>query len=282
MPSSQDQKHSSLSATFKVAATDNNSLKSSHRSVSTHSALFFQVSQTNTTTSLPQIPTPQASAHNQPSSRNMQSLRAWIVVQPPAHQHSDDSGSDIDGFSLINANPETSDTSYLDLDAVCNMATPLDNDDQPPSEGLHSLRPAVVDWVEEQSMHDQTSDGANELERARVENVTPLAGRQKQVHVRTSEYASCQEGHQQVKKVYDIPTLLKLRETQSAIPVMLRVRPEAIAGESIMMQLPKCCLAGLISSSREHLPVYGSCNVTSTISTLSRPFGYLQYLYWQR
>lgn len=162
----------------------------------------------------------------------MQSSGAWIFVLPTAHQHSDDSDSGIDAFSLISANPEPSDTSCLDLDAVCNMALPLDND-QPPSENLHPLRPAIVDWVEEQSLHDQTSDGATELQRARVENVPPLAGKQKQARARTSEYASRQEGHQQVKKVYDIPTLLKLRETQSAIPVMLRVKPEAIAGKSI-------------------------------------------------
>ena len=201
----------------------------------------------------------------------MQSSGACIVVLPPAHQHSDDSSSGIDAFSLISANPEPSDTSYLDLDVVCNMDLPLGND-QPSSEDIHPLRPAVVDWVEEQSLHDQTSDGAAELQRARVENVPPLADNVKQARARTSEHTSRQQGHQQVKKVYDIPTLLKLRETQSAIPVMLRVKPEAIAGESMIMQLPKHCLVGLMSSSREHLPVYGSCNVTSTISTLSRPF----------
>lgn len=114
------------------------------------------------------------------------------------------------------------------------MALPLGND-QPPSENLHPLRPAVVDWVEKQSLHDQTSDGATEPQCAQVENVPPVASKQKQARARTSEHASRQEGHQQVKKVYDIPTLLKLKETQSAIPVMLRVKPEAIAGKSMTM-----------------------------------------------
>ena len=33
------------------------------------------------------------------------------------------------------------------------------------------------------------------------------------------------------KRIYDIQTLLAMRYTQSAVPVMLRVKPEAIAGE---------------------------------------------------
>ena len=33
------------------------------------------------------------------------------------------------------------------------------------------------------------------------------------------------------KRVYSIETLLKLRETQSAVPVILHVKPESIAGE---------------------------------------------------
>ena len=210
----------------------------------------------------------------------MQSSGAWTIVSPLARQQSVDSGSDVDGFSLINANPEPSETSYLDLDATWTMTLPLGNN-QPSSENLHPLRPAVVDWVEEQSLHDQTSDGATELRRALVDSVPSQAAKAKQARVRTSEHAFRQEGRRRVKKVYDIPTLLKLRETQSAVPVMLRVKPEAIAGESMTMPLPRLRSDGLTLCPREHLPVYGSCNVTSTINTLSRRFRHLQHVYWK-
>ena len=161
----------------------------------------------------------------------MQSPGAWTTVPSLAHQQSDDSGSEIDGFSLISANPELSGTSQLSHNAASNMPLPSSND-QSSSESLSPPRPAVVDWVEEQSLHDQTS-GATGLQRARVGSVPPHAGQAKQARSITNEPSSRQEGRQHSRKVYDIPTLLKLKETQSAVPVMLRVKPEAIAGELI-------------------------------------------------
>ena len=48
------------------------------------------------------------------------------------NQQSDDSGSGVDGFTPIRANPESSENSYLDLNANYNMALPLGNN-QPTS-----------------------------------------------------------------------------------------------------------------------------------------------------
>ena len=201
----------------------------------------------------------------------MQSPGAWTTVPSLAHQQSDDSGSGIDGFSLISANPELSGTSQLSHDAASNMPLPSNND-QSSSESLPPPRPAVVDWIQEQSLHDQTCNGATGLQRARVGSVPPHAGQAKQARSITNEPSSRQGGRQHSRKVYDIPTLLKLKETQSAVPVMLRVKPEAIAGELISLQLPKHRLDGLIMCLREYLPVHGSCNVTSTSNTLSGSF----------
>ena len=199
---------------------------------------FLHVSLTHHHTTTTPHPNTTASANIQRCDHKMQSPGAWTIVPSLAHQQSDDSGSGIDGFSLISANPEFRGTSQLSHDATSNMPLSSSND-QSSSESLPPPRPAVVDWVEEQSLHDQTSNGATGLQRARVGSVPPHAGQAKQACSITNEPSSRQEGRQHSRKVYDIPTLLKLKETQSAVPVMLRVKPEAIAGELITLQLPK-------------------------------------------
>ena len=166
----------------------------------------------------------------------MQSSGTWTLVPSLVNQQSDGSGSGLDGFTLISANPESSQNSHLDLNANSTMALPLGNN-QPTSETHHPQRPAVVDWVEEQSLTNQTSDEAMEVQRARVDSVSPHSGPAKQSRASTNGLASHQKRRQQAK-VYDIPTLLKLRETQSAVPVMLRIKPEAIAGEPMILQPP--------------------------------------------
>lgn len=150
-------------------------------------------------------------------------------VKSLAHTQSVDSGLGTDAFSLINANPELSETSDLDLDAIRNMALPLDSD-RPSSENVPPVRSTVVDWVQKQSQHDQPSNDTTGLQRAYVDETPPRAGQEKPPRAQTHDHASRQEGYQRAK-VYDIATLLRLRETQSAVPVMLRVKPEAIAGE---------------------------------------------------
>ena len=167
----------------------------------------------------------------------MQSSGTWTSVPSLINLQSDDSGSGVDGFTLISANPESSENSYLDLNANHNMALPLGNN-QHTSETHHRQRPAVVDWVEEQSLPDQTSNDTMEVQGARVDSVSPHSGPVKQARASTNELGSHKAGRQQAK-VYDISTLLKLRDTQSAVPVMLRIKPEAIAGEFIILQSSK-------------------------------------------
>ena len=140
-------------------------------------------------------------------------------------------------FSLINANPELSETSYIDFHASTNMALPSGNDG-PSSENVPPIRSAVVDWVQEQSQHDEPSKDATGLQRVHVDETPPRAGQAQHAHAKRDNHASHQEGCQPAKKVYDIATLLRLRETQSAVPVMLRVKPEAIAGECNEISAP--------------------------------------------
>ena len=160
----------------------------------------------------------------------MQSSGGWTSPQSLNYEQSVDSGSGTDAFSLINANPEISETSYPDFDAITNMALPLGTS-QSSSENIPPVRAAVVNWIQEQSQHDQPSKNSSGLQRARVDGTPPRAGQAHRVSAKAEENASRQEVYQPTKKVYDIATLLRLKETQSAVPVMLRVKPEAIAGE---------------------------------------------------
>ena len=159
----------------------------------------------------------------------MQPSGGSTSVKSQVHTQSVDSSLGTDSFSLINANPELSETSYLDLDAIRNMALPLDSD-RPSSENPPPVRSTVVDWVQKQSQHDQPSNDTTGLQCAYGDETPPCAGQAKPSRAQTHGHASRQQGCQRAK-VYDIATLLRLRETQSAVPVMLRVKPEAIAGE---------------------------------------------------
>ena len=160
----------------------------------------------------------------------MQSSRDWTSVPSLAHRQSVDSGSGTDAFSLINVNPELSQTNQPEPDAIKNMTLPLANDPLP-SENLPSMRSTVVDWVQDQSQHEQPSKDSTGLQREGVDGTPPHAGQGEQAPTNTDDHTSLQEGCHPAKMVYDIATLLKLKETQSAVPVMLRVKPEAIAGK---------------------------------------------------
>lgn len=160
----------------------------------------------------------------------MQSFRDRTSVPSLAQGQSVDSSSGTDAFSLINVNPEISETNYPDLDAIKNMTMPLGND-PPRSENLPPIRSAVVDWVQDQSQHDQPLKDSTGLQQECLDGTRPHAGQGEQALTNTVYHTSRQEGYQPARKVYDIATLLRLKETQSAVPVMLRVKPEAIAGE---------------------------------------------------
>lgn len=88
------------------------------------------------------------------------------------------------------------------------------------------------DWVQEQSSQDHTS--APEAVPHHAQPVTPPHrsiscndndddNNQHRAGPSTDQNCS--------KLIYSIPSLLKLRHVQAAVPVMLRVKPEAIAGK---------------------------------------------------
>ena len=200
----------------------------------------------------------------------MQSPECETSVPRPTHH--DNSSSEIDAISLISANATLSETSYIDLGAVSNMALPAGND-QSIYENAPSGRPGVVDWVQKHSLHDESSKATTEPHDSRLNETPPHVDRTKQSCIQVSDdHVLNQEVCQPAKKVYDIPTLLRLKETQSAVPVMLRVKPEAIKGKSLTLRFRRSSSDELMHCSRKYLPVYGSCNITPTINAISRPF----------
>ena len=144
-------------------------------------------------------------------------------------------------FSLICVNSELSKTSALDHNATQNMAL-TSYTHQSTSENIPPVRSAITGSAQKQLLQDNPSDPAIGHQRERVDGTSSRDGQAKQVSADTDGHASLQEGYHPARnhparRVYDIPTLLRLKETQSAVPVMLRVKPEAIAGESTTVLL---------------------------------------------
>lgn len=94
--------------------------------------------------------------------------------------------------------------------------------------------PQTSEWVQQQSAHDPTYYHEPEPGSQCAQPVTPPP-RNIDHNGHDSHPAPPQPGlatRQKVpKRTYDIATLLGMRHTQGAVPVMLRVKPEAIAGE---------------------------------------------------
>lgn len=86
---------------------------------------------------------------------------------------------------------------------------------------------AVINWVHQQSQHDQPPGAAKATRR--VQMATPP-------QIKTKVVGSSSDHGRPRRLVYEAATLLKLRNTQCAVPVMLRVKPEAIAGMNLHLE----------------------------------------------
>lgn len=175
----------------------------------------------------PQTHASHSPAQKQLFTHKMQSSWDWTNVPSLADTRNADSGSRTDAFSLINAITELN---YLNINATEDMALSLAKDPSS-SDNVSPVRSAVVDWVQDQSQHDQQSKNSTGLQQGCGNGTPPHASQPKQAPTNTNGHIPLEERCQPVKKVYDIETLLRLKEAQSAVPVMLRVKPEAIAGK---------------------------------------------------
>ena len=97
---------------------------------------------------------------------------------------------------------------------------------------------AVVDWVHQQSTRDPEKDTTIATETAHTTKLPPSIDPSRASGVNHVGDGLVPKRPRPARLIYDIATLLKLRETRFAVPVMLRVRPEAIAGERLPFYFP--------------------------------------------
>ena len=160
----------------------------------------------------------------------MQSAADSENVASSSHAQSVDSGSGPDPFAVINAIPELSYNSHFDAHQPWVMAVPFGV--LPAScIDISSITSSHISPDRMHSQHEQPSVNATMLQRACDDGTPPTADQARNADAHKHNHKPRQEECPPAKKVYDIPTLLRLKETQSAVPVMLRVKPEAIAGE---------------------------------------------------
>jgi hypothetical protein len=141
-----------------------------------------------------------------------------------------DSGLETPAYSLTDATSQLLRAQLQNvLDTSENMASSRDL--QVSSENNPPNTSSVVDWVQRHSKQDVLQHHPAAAKPQRDQNVTPPPRPIPSDEVRVSQarHSTCTAVRQTAGRVYSIETLLRLRETQSAVPVMLRVRPEAIA-----------------------------------------------------
>ena len=162
----------------------------------------------------------------------MSSLGSWMKVHSPQGFRSVDSGLDTHAYSLTNATSQALRAHLHDMaNTTGNLASSRDlrasAEKNPPNKS------AVVDWVQQQSKHDLPHNPPTTAMPQHDQNVTlpPRPIPFDDVQFDYGRRANRTATRKPAKRVYSIETLLKLRETQSVVPVMLRVKPEAIAGK---------------------------------------------------
>lgn len=162
----------------------------------------------------------------------MSSLGSWMKVHSPQGFQSVNSGLDIHAYSLTNATSQVLRAHLHDMaNTTENLASSRDlrasAENNPPNTSK------VVDWVQQQSKNDLPHNPPTTAMPQHDQNVTPPPRPipSDDVQFDYGRRANRTATRKPAKRVYSIETLLKLRETQSVVPVMLRVKPEAIAGK---------------------------------------------------
>ncbi|MCJ1454939.1 hypothetical protein MMC28_005292 [Mycoblastus sanguinarius] len=94
----------------------------------------------------------------------------------------------------------------------------------------------VSDWVHQQSLQDQLFGHTIASQSACIKTPPPRNMHPEDTKTNISNLVDPPGSFKPTRKVYGIATLLRMRETTSAVPVMLRVKPEAIAGKNQILE----------------------------------------------
>ena len=158
----------------------------------------------------------------------------------------------------------------------------VQNHEMSSTTALENIAPALstIDhWVLKQTKQDHSLDATTTR---RDQTVTPPRRFTSVDQYACQAYPLAHTGKRQPPtRVYSIETLLKLRKTQSKVPVMLRVKPEAIAGEigKSSRDLSLVTHDGLTEDvCREYISIFGRKQDTSNAYTSSWVVGNVKHL----
>lgn len=188
---------------------------------------------------------------------------SWISIHSPGYSSSVNSAPDSYASSWVTEIfevPRNHATSTIN--AV--MTTP--NNAQSSLENIAPTGSGTENWIHGQAKQNFSLDAVN-TRRAQNQTPPPRPIPSNDTYTRQRCRSTYNIRRQPEKLVYTIETLLTLRETQRNVPVMLRVKPEAIAGE-FTSQRPLLYLAN--ASLLENIFQYMGASRTHRTSTFSR------------
>ena len=152
---------------------------------------------------------------------------SWINIHSPEHSSSVDSSLDSYASSWVTKTFEAPQKNAIST-VTAVMSTSINA--QGSLENIAPIASGTENWVHGHAKQNLSRDAVSTR---RAQNLTPPPRPIPANDMYTKQ--RCRSGYntnrQPQKLVYSIETLLTLRETQRKVPVMLRVKPEAIAGE---------------------------------------------------
>ena len=191
----------------------------------------------------------------------MSSKGSWKSLHYPGYCSSVNSAPDSYASSWVTETfeaPRTMSTATAVMTASINAQSSVEN--------IAPNASGTENWIQGQAKQNLSLDAVNTR---RAQNQTPPPRPIPSNNTYTKQ--RCRSAYniqsQPKKLVYTIETLLTLRETQRNVPVMLRVKPEAIAGE-FASQRPLFDFAN--ASLLENIFQYMGANKTHRVSTFSR------------
>ena len=152
---------------------------------------------------------------------------SWINIHSPQHSSSVD--SDLDSY-VSSWLTETFEASQKHALSTVTAVMSTSNNAQDSRENIAPNASGTENCVNGQAKQDLSRDTAS-TRRAQNKTPPPRPIPSNDTYIKIRCRPVCNANRQPEKLVYSIETLLTLRETQRNIPVMLRVKPEAIAGE---------------------------------------------------
>ena len=157
----------------------------------------------------------------------MSSTGSWINIHSSQHSSSVDSSLDSYASSWVT---ETFEAPQKHAISTVTAVMGISTNAQDSHENIAPIASGTENWVHRQAKQDLSRDAAS-TRRAQNKIPPPRPIPFNDTYTKKRGHPASNTSRQPEKLVYSIETLLTLRETQRNIPVMLRVKPEAIAGE---------------------------------------------------